>query len=219
MGRVTNRVATLLAVLLVVGASCSKDRGGGSGEKRQPWTPIDPGGMSRKHVALVLGKKVTLAAVGHARGLSRTSVDHLLADARTLAATLGATVPDLPALTGEKDQDLAWALNFALRKAGLGIMAKLRDQGSSADAAAYELAVQVLLVLPLYAPGKDPGRSMSRAIARALDAAVLPQDATLRTLVRKIDAKAPEAEVRAAAEKGLAEAEAGLASARGASGR
>jgi hypothetical protein len=142
-----------------------------------------------KLVVWALGSRLSLAALGYHQGAPREAVDSLLTKARTLAAEVGAEVPDLPRKTGKESADAAAVVHYLLVEAAQPMGRAIDQRYGAEHAALFEVALKSNLLLLLYVPGQKEGAEIADVLVQRGRKADLPEE-LLRPLVAKIAARA-----------------------------
>ena len=213
---------------LAAGAACSKKESGDKKEEKEKKEkpakeeprkepargaekssdkPASPGmgdkKITNKLIIWTLGNKLSLTALGYARGVDQAVADRMMNKCRIMAKALGTTVPPLFKRTGNKTKDSAAALHYVLKTAGRPLGTHIKNKYGAAHMALFEVAMKSNLLHFLYMPSeskKGLSKTIRVVIEKRAKLAGLP-DALVKPLCDKMKAGAPTSQVTAALKK------------------
>jgi tetratricopeptide (TPR) repeat protein len=146
--------------------------------------------VSLKQEAWDLADNLSLAAITSADGQNADAVRRVFASAGVNAKNLGITLPELPAKTNDKGNDLATALSYLLKRTGEPIGKILVENLTDEHVAIFEISLKLNLLLLLYAPDGDKDTAVIMSVInQRLERAHLPQS-TLDNLNMLVKANA-----------------------------
>jgi len=151
---------------------------------------------SKKRLVWELGSNISRAATLHAQGASKPQVDRPFAAARKAATSLGITIPDLPAVAGDRVKDTALMLQYMLARTGNPIGDILQKNLGPEHAAIFEIALKSNILLIMYGPGESTTETIANVIRTRRSRTTLPNGMTDK-LLQLIAAQAPYDEVKA----------------------
>lgn len=216
-----------LALTLVLSVGCSKKESGDKKEgkekekpareepRKEPARgaekpgekPASPGmgdkKITNKLIVWTLGSKLSLTALGYARGVGQPVADRMMKKCRIMAKALGTMVPPLFKRTGNKTKDSAAALHYVLKTAGRPLGMHIKTKYGVAYMALFEVAMKSNLLHFLYMPSeskKGLSKTIRVVVEKRAKLAGLP-DALIKPLCDKMKAGAPTAQVTAALKK------------------
>jgi hypothetical protein len=101
-----------------------------------------------KHAAFLLGRKLGLGVLARADGIN---ADKQLDRARALAKDLGATVPELPTLSGNHIEDGADGLHYLLDVAGKPMWKDIAKKQDEKHGVLFELGIKLQILRMMHA--------------------------------------------------------------------
>ncbi|HUF02540.1 MAG TPA: tetratricopeptide repeat protein [Aridibacter sp.] len=151
---------------------------------------------SKKRLAWELGSNLSVSGALHAQGADRALVARRFGAAKKAGSALGITIPDLPAVSGNKVNDIALILRYLLVSNGTPIGNILQQNLGAEHAAIFEIALKSNLLLMMYGPGESTTNTIANVIRNRRTTANLP-NAMTDPLLQLIARQATFEEVKA----------------------